>query len=1098
MSSAPSQSTNRMRQWLAVMPIPLLLAVIAVLWAANPQTVCESRLLMVLLNFFFTWLASLCVCVLTARGFLAGGQPGLLMFGCGSLVWGVTSLAAAAIVDRINPTVTVHNLGVLAVAICHFAGLQWRGRLLRPGRWLAAGYAGALLVALLIFAAATAGWTPVFFVQNHGGTAVRQVALISATVLFAWSGWKLFAKSRRQPGTFYYWYGLGLGLVATGLAGLTLLTVQGGIMGWANRLTQYLGSAYLLVAAVSAARETGAWKLSFSSMEEAWRKGDFALGLGNSSSKKILLRYGFVIAAVGFGLGLRSLLEECYGPGLPTYITFYPMVMIAALLCGFGPGFAATVLVGFSSAYWILPPVGQFAIASPVDRLGLVLFTFMGVFISVVAELYSRSRQRAAAYERELAVRDSREALRRQAELIDPARAEVIAREMERVVRERGRSDAVPAEQEGAILRRVPALAGVTVAALGGLVLVGWVFGMVSLKSIASGFVSMKANTGLCFLLAGAALVLRERRAWRMTCAGIVGVVALITLAEYLTGRASGIDQLVFSDSRDAHTVYPGRMAEATALAFLFSSAALLMLKTRRGLWAQQALALAAGLLGLVAFLGYMYGVQTLYRFAGNSSMALHTAAGLGILASGLVLARTDGLGRILSGPGPGSNLARRFLPVALLLPVIISWLYEVGAQLGIWGPKTGAGLLALGMMLSLAAAVWWIALALNRADAARRSIEDQLRHQSELMDHANEALIVRELGGVIRFWNRGAAALYGWPAAEALGMRTFELLRTEGVPVPEKDAQLKRTGHWEGELTHVARDGRRVVVESRQTATHGADGRLLVLESDRDITERKQEAEKIRRLNESLEERVRQRTAELEEANRELDAFCYSVAHDLRAPLRNIDGFSLAVLQDYGGKLDAAGQGYLEYVRNGCQQMGHLIDELLKLSRMTRAPVRHEPVDLTALARRIANDLQQTAAGRVAHFRIADALMTTGDPHLIEAALRNLIENAWKFTGTQAETVIEVGATDGAGIAADGAPDRVFFVRDNGAGFDMKYADKLFAPFQRLHSRTDFPGTGIGLATVHRIIQRHGGRIWAEAAVGRGATFYFILPAGE
>jgi signal transduction histidine kinase len=263
---------------------------------------------------------------------------------------------------------------------------------------------------------------------------------------------------------------------------------------------------------------------------------------------------------------------------------------------------------------------------------------------------------------------------------------------------------------------------------------------------------------------------------------------------------------------------------------------------------------------------------------------------------------------------------------------------------------------------------------------------------------------------------------------------------------------------------------------------------------------ERQRAGEVIRALNADLERRVRDRTAELEASNRELEAFCYSVSHDLRGPLRGIDGFSQALLEDHADKLDADGRQDLHWIRSECQKMGQLIDDLLNLSRLTRSAMQPQPVDLTALAQRIAAGLQQTAPARRAQFRIADGLRTTGDPQLLQIALSNLLDNAWKYTGQRDEAVIAFGSVrmeelrDAPAEARRGPAGRVYFVRDNGVGFDMAYADKLFAPFQRLHSVKEFPGTGIGLATVQRVIHRHGGRIWVEARPGQGATFYFTF----
>jgi PAS domain S-box-containing protein len=253
------------------------------------------------------------------------------------------------------------------------------------------------------------------------------------------------------------------------------------------------------------------------------------------------------------------------------------------------------------------------------------------------------------------------------------------------------------------------------------------------------------------------------------------------------------------------------------------------------------------------------------------------------------------------------------------------------------------------------------------------------------------------------------------------------------------------------------------------------------------DITDRQQAEEAIRTLNLQLEHYVRDRTSQLLATNRELEAFSYSVSHDLRAPLRGIDGWTMALLEDYAHLLDDKGKKYLDRVRTETQRMGRLIDDMLSLSRVTRAEMHRETVDLTCLAQSIAGRLRETSPERLVEFVIQDGLIVEGDPRLLEIALVNLLDNAWKFTGQSPIASIELGRVEQEGHS-------VFFVRDNGTGFDMTYAHKLFGAFQRFHKTSEFPGTGIGLATVQRVVHRHGGRIWADAAVDRGATFHFTL----
>ncbi|HJQ35901.1 MAG TPA: ATP-binding protein [Thermoanaerobaculia bacterium] len=244
--------------------------------------------------------------------------------------------------------------------------------------------------------------------------------------------------------------------------------------------------------------------------------------------------------------------------------------------------------------------------------------------------------------------------------------------------------------------------------------------------------------------------------------------------------------------------------------------------------------------------------------------------------------------------------------------------------------------------------------------------------------------------------------------------------------------------------------------------------------------------AASVNQLLAQMQERdveLRRRTTEIEAANKELEAFAYSVSHDLRAPLGSIDGFSSAIELDYSDRLDDTAREYLSWIRKGCAQMRDLIDGLLQMSRLSRADVQREAVDLSAIARNVAGDLQQRDPARNVHFEIHDGVRAVGDERLLHAVVENLMSNAWKFTRERKQARIEFGSSGGA-----------YYVRDNGAGFDPSHASKMFRPFQRLHSSREFEGMGIGLATVQKIVERHGGRAWAEGEVEQGATIYFTI----
>ena len=356
------------------------------------------------------------------------------------------------------------------------------------------------------------------------------------------------------------------------------------------------------------------------------------------------------------------------------------------------------------------------------------------------------------------------------------------------------------------------------------------------------------------------------------------------------------------------------------------------------------------------------------------------------------------------------------------------------------------------------------------------------------LLDHTSAVIYMRGLDGRYMLVNRQYERLFGVRREEIVGLTDHDLFSkqiaddfrandlaaiAEGRPV-----RLEETAPGD--------DGPHTYLTVKFPLKDAAGRPYAICGISTDITERKRAEEEVRRLNEELEERVRQRTAELEASTRELDAFAYSVSHDLRAPLRSLAGFSEVLLEDYADVLDETGRSYLRRIEANADRMARMIDDLLDLSRATRVELRRKQVDISELAWDVIAELRDAYPEREVQARVADGLTAGGDAHLIRLVLRNLLGNAWKFTARSEPAVIEV---DGTG------PDRqVIVVRDNGAGFDMRYAAKLFDPFQRLHSTSDFEGTGIGLAIVHRIVHRHGGRIWAEGEVGNGAAFFFTL----
>ena len=358
------------------------------------------------------------------------------------------------------------------------------------------------------------------------------------------------------------------------------------------------------------------------------------------------------------------------------------------------------------------------------------------------------------------------------------------------------------------------------------------------------------------------------------------------------------------------------------------------------------------------------------------------------------------------------------------------------------------------------------------------------------VLDNVPAVVYLKNRDGRYAFVNRDFERLHGIASGQALGKTDAEVLGAVGAErfhhADHRVVESGRAIETEFSLTH---DGQTHAYAALHFPLVDATGRCYaVCGIATDITERKQSADTLRELAYSLERRVARRTRDLAQVNRELEAFCYSVSHDLRAPLMTVHGFADLLLRDYAASLDQTGQKYLHRIRDGAKRMGSLIEDLLALSRVTREELQRVSCNLGVLAQDVVRQLQESDPARRATIEIASDLVVQGDARLLSVVMSNLLGNAWKYSARREDARIEI-----AGFEQDG--EHVYFVRDNGAGFDPKLADRLFQPFKRLHSEQEFPGTGVGLATVARIVHRHGGRIWAEAKLGEGATFFFTLP---
>lgn len=625
-------------------------------------------------------------------------------------------------------------------------------------------------------------------------------------------------------------------------------------------------------------------------------------------------------------------------------------------------------------------------------------------------------------------------------------------------------------------------------------VLLAWIAGLRAIAAFGQPWTPMVASTAIVVLAQGGAILwlVWDGARWRPQvlrgCAALIALLALPTLLNHY-----GLW------TRGAFLFEPGaawRMAPNTALAALLSAAAIALATGRAGgRRAAEALAGASLLTVAVMLVAFLFGANPLSDLMGRVNMSPVTGLSIAAANVGLLAAMPGGwVVTTLSDAGTGGRLARRLLPLAVLLPVLLTIVQIEAERTGAFGHEYGAAMRALATIVLLAIAILWSAHYINRREAERRR---ELALQTLLAD------AFALLGTSIEL-KPTLAAVAALCIPRLADRCSITLANDDGglsrAPEDQKHAislPLLARGREAGVLSLVRSESRdryddtdlRVAHQLADRCAMAIEQAHLFDEVQHELEQRQRAEGELRVLAAELEQRVERRTAELAVTNRELESFAYSVSHDLRTPLRALDGFSQALLEDYGPRLDETAREHLGRIRRASQRMAELIDAMLELSRVARVVMRREPVDLSEMARDVAAALREREPGRSVCTDIADSDTVTGDPRLLRVLLENLMGNAWKFTARREDARIE--------FARHPAPDSdrpVFVVRDNGAGFDMEYSNKLFGAFQRLHSDQDFAGTGVGLATAQRIVHRHGGEIRAEGAVGKGAAFYFTL----
>jgi PAS domain S-box-containing protein len=652
--------------------------------------------------------------------------------------------------------------------------------------------------------------------------------------------------------------------------------------------------------------------------------------------------------------------------------------------------------------------------------------------------------------------------------------------------------------------------------------LLGWIFDIESFKQFLHYGIAIKANTAIALLLAGLSLCLfiqDQQQGWSrrvgQACAAMVLIIGVLSLSEHMVGWDLGIDQIFFHEEPGPPgSLSPGRPGPPASLCFIFGGIAILLLneRSRKNRILQQVLAIGICLIAAPGLIGYAYGIESLYGIAQYTAIAFHTALALAMLGIGILFAYPDeGIASLVYDKGIGGSLARRFLLPAVLLPLVLGWLRLRGEELGHFEAAFGTAIMMLIMMTLLSTLVLWIAATSSRAESQQQQAKeimqranDQLeqrvaertdelrssfRYARNLLEASLDPLVTISSEGNITDVNKATELATGVARNDLVGS-VFSSYFTEPRKADEGYRKVISEGFvrdYPLTIRHVS--GSTMDVLYNAVVYKDESGRMQgVFAAARDITDRKRAEEELNHYRAHLEEVVAQRTEELARSNKDLEQFAYVASHDLQEPLRMVSGYLQLLSERYRGQLDEKADKFINYAVDGAGRMSVLIRDLLEYSRVNTRGEELQNVDsqkaLESALRNLGSAIEESGA-TVTH----DSLpMVRADNTQLVQLLQNLIGNAVKFRSPQRPPRIHVSVRNE-------QAHWLFCVQDNGIGFEQQYEDKIYVIFQRLHGRGHYPGTGVGLAICKRIVERHGGRIWAASELDKGTKFFFTIP---